>query len=342
MLALLSACGQHAERESDYHRLNLPGFSVEVPEAIVVSTSNSPSSGKHTMKFAEPSLFETTFEKMHDPGKLVLEWNSQSYSREEWKKVALPALVDTFKGKVPDSGGILREKDVGKDRWLYVVGQALAPVGFGVVDCDPSFAVWVTLARYRDVDRTAEELERIVKSVQCTVGDANRARPSAATRLPAKFGKTPDHDVQIFQALDGEQFIVNFSQSDVQRDPVLYRKLMRSLLANALGTDVPDSSLEILPAGLPKPAGKSSLMRANFPATNESLYVGTQYCPDVGLSLISIWSSPRATDQLARERQSQIGCPGEESSASPPFSSLADAACEAGEKQLCGLKEMPQ
>jgi hypothetical protein len=342
VLTLLAGCGRRADAGADYHRINLPGFSVEVPETIVVSTSNSPSTGKHTLKFPEPGLLEKTFEEAHGAGKLLLEWDSQAYSREDWKKLLLPTFVQSFAAHVPGGSRILREAEPAKDRWVYVLGQDRAPVGIGVINCDSSFSVTVTFARHRDVDRTAEELTRIVKSVQCAVAEANRARPVAAIRLPQKFGRTPDRDVQIYQSLDGEQFIVNFTQSDVQREPKLYRTIIRTLLANAMGLEIAESQLRELPDGAPRPAGKNTLMRLDLPATQESLYVGTIYCPAVELSLISIWYAPEASDQLARERHSQSGCPGEESTSTVDFEVIADAACKAGNTRFCGQKQMPE
>jgi hypothetical protein len=273
---------------------------------------------------------------------MTIEWSSLSYSHEEWKTMILPALLGALEGKVIQGARLLKEAEAGKDRWVYVLGTPQAPIGAGVVNCDSEFSVSITFARYKDIERQFAELDRIVKSVQCEVTDANRARPIAATRLPRKFGQTPDRDIQIFQALDGEQLMINFTQTDVQRNPFLYRQIMRSMLVNSIGIEFPEKDLKTLSPGSPSPAGKSSLMRLDFPATNETLYIGTQFCPEIDLSLISMWTAPGASDQLARERQSQVGCPGEESSATPTFASIADAACAAGEKQFCGLREMPE
>jgi len=339
---LLLAGSRAFADDAELRRISLPGFSIEVLEGKVISTSASPSEGKHVIELPAPGILEKTLEKAHDVGRLVIEWSSQPLSQDEWKKMLLPTFVDALNSGANSDNQLLKEAASGKDRWIYVMGTPKVPIGFGVINCDTAFSVTVTFTRYRDVERQFAGLSRIVNSVQCAVTDANRVRPIAATRLPAKFGRTPDRDVQIFQALDGEQVLINFTQSDVQRDPEVYRKIVRALLKNALGVDVPDSQLEILPEGSPRPAGKSSLMRANFPATQEILYVGTQYCPAMNLSVISMSFSPKSTDQLARERQSQVGCPGEESTESPSFASIADAACSAGQKQFCGLEQLPE
>jgi hypothetical protein len=146
----------------------------------------------------------------------------------------------------------------------------------------------------------------------------------------------------MIQSLDGEQMVINFTTSDVQRDPVVYRQVIHALLTNAIGPALGGSRIEQMPEGSPRPAGKSSLMRVSMPGEAERLYVGTQYCPGIGLSLISVWTVAGATDELARERQSQIGCPGEESTTPAEFSALAESACSNGQKQFCGLKNLPE
>jgi hypothetical protein len=322
--------------------VNLPGFSIALPAGDVISTSSSPSSGKHEIKLAKPSFLQSVFEDAVREGKASVEWSSQSYSLEDWKTMLLPTMMQTFSsGMKGGRSEVLKEAVSGDGRWTYVVGEPKIPVGIGVINCDASFSLIVILARYRDIDRQFADLDRIVKSVQCSTTDANRARPVAATRLPEKFGRTPDREVQIYQALDGEQLVINFTRSDVQRDQTIYRHLIRALLENSMGIKIPESRIVLLPAGEPRPVGKSSIMRAEIPESHEAIYIGTLYCPKVDLSLINLWYAPQFSDELARERQSQLGCPGEESTPTADFASLADEACAAGEKRFCGLKEMP-
>jgi hypothetical protein len=341
LVALAAGCDQRASGHLPLKPVELPGFSIELPEGEVIRTSGEPTHGKHEIRLPQPSLFEKTFEKIHDAGKVEVEWSSPSLSQEDWKSMLLPAIVGALDSTVGGKNGILKEASAGTDRWIYVIGQPRTSVGLGVVNCDPAFSVTVTLVHYRDVERQFSELSSIVKTLNCAVSRTVRERPFAATRLPEKFGRTPDHDVQIYQSLDGEQLAINFTASDVQGSPTIYRHLIRGVLASAAGVEIPDSQFDLLPAADPKPAGKSSLMRANFPATHESLYVGTLYCPTVDLSVIGIWYSHQPSEQLARERQTQYGCPGELSTPTPDFASLAEAACAAGERRYCGLKEMP-
>jgi hypothetical protein len=343
VISLLSiGCSKSAEKDADFQRVILPGFSIELPAGTVVSTSTLPTGGKHEIKLPDPTFIQETVDKESDAGRVSVHWTSQSYTQEEWKKLLMPTFVQAFNMSDRPSAEVLKEVSSGNDRWMYIIGDQRSPVGVGVINCDPSFSVILAFARYRDVERQLAQLRRIVESVQCAVTDANRARPVAATRLPGKFGRTPDPDIQLFQSLDGEQMAINFTPSDVQRDQTIYRKIMHSFLANVGQIEIPESQLALIVAGEPHPAGKSSLMRAHFPETGENLYIGTLYCAKLGLSLISLWSAPQAGDQLAKERLSQVGCPGDASTSTPAFASLAESACAAGETRFCGLKEMPE
>ena len=75
--------------------------------------------------------------------------------------------------------------------------------------------------------------------------------------------------------------------------------------------------------------------RVWLPALDAHLYVGTTYCPKIDSTLIFTWVASRKDEALARERQSQVGCPGEESRPVPQFRALADAAFRAGDAHAC-------
>jgi hypothetical protein len=341
-VAALSACGKRSATNNDLERVRLPGFSIEVLPGRVVSTSKVPSDGRHELKLRKPDLFQTYFWKVLPEGTLSISWSSLTHSREEWKTLLLPAIIKSLDASAKPGNRLLQEASIDEHRWMYVIGTPTLPIGLGVIDCDPSFSVNVTLAHVRHVGRQLAELRRLVESVRCEVTAANTSRPLAATRLPAKFGRTPERAYQIFQTLDGEQVIVNFIPSDVQRDPTTYRHIIHALISEAFGVQIEQSAIELMKQGSPHPAGKSSLMRAQLPSTVGNIYVGTQYCAEIGLSLVSFWLAQDSSDALARERQSQLGCPGEPSVPTPEFATLADAACDAGDRQFCGLKEMPE
>jgi hypothetical protein len=196
----------------------------------------------------------------------------------------------------------------------------------------------VVFAQYQNSTRQAAALRRIVSSVRCAVSDANRLKPRAAMRLPAKFGATTEQDFQMFRSLDGEQLVVNFTTGDVQVDPKIYLNVVRAMIATSMKVGSAKWDLDELPASGAALPHKSSLMRAYFPATREHLYVMTVYCPVGKYSLIGIWYAPDANDPLARERQAQIGCPRDAETAVPPFDALAAAACRAGDQAACATR----
>ena len=342
MAVLLPGCSKFSGEKDPVQRISLPGFSIELPSGKSLATSKSPTSGKHQVDLPSPGFKEIVFDRARTKPIVWVEWSTQAYSRDEWKTLLMPAIAQSIGKATKNSTNVLKEQSVSRDRWLFITGSPSAPIAMGAVNCEETFSITIIEARYGDVEREAAAMRRMVESVNCEVTDENRARPVAATRLPAKFGRTPDAVVQTYQSLDGEQLIVNFTRSDVQKNHQGYRTIIQALLSNALGTEIPDSSMIELPKGDPHPAGRYSLMRLQLGSADDSLYVGTFYCPRIDLSLITLWYSPRSSDPLAHERLSQVGCPGEESTETPPFEQVADEACRAGQKQFCGLKEMPE
>jgi hypothetical protein len=218
---------------------------------------------------------------------------------------------------------------VATNRWLSVYPDQHMTTTLGIVNCDPAFSVMVFyFGRVETRDATLA-MRHMVESVDCAVTEANRVRPIAATRLPAKFGRTPETAMQMYQALDGETLVVNFTRSDVQRDQVAFRQIMRAMVGQSMGEDIPDSRIFMLDRQEPRPPGKSSLLRFEV----KSL-------PQPDMTLITIWAGSESSDQLARERQTQVGCPGSESTPTPAFEVLAEEACGAGRSEFCGLKQL--
>lgn len=342
LVALLPSCSKFSGDGGKARRISLPGFSVELPAGKVRSTSKSPISGKHQVDLSSPGFTEMVFDKARSKPLVWVEWNTQSISRDDWKSLLMPVITQAIGSATQANTKIIKEVTVAPDRWFFVAGTPDEPMTMGVVNCEQTFSVMLIQFRYREVEREAAAMQSMIESVKCEVTDANRARPVAAIRLPAKFGRTPDSIVQTYQSLDGEQLIANFTRSDIQKNHQAYVALMRSMMSESFGIEIPDSAMTELPKAEPHPPGRSSLIRFKLGTAPDLVYLGTFYCPAIDLSLITLWYSPEASDQLARERQSQVGCPGEESVATPSFESLADEACRGGQKHFCGLKEIPK
>jgi hypothetical protein len=338
---LLTACSSGSD-DAAFERVTLPGFSVELPRGTVKHTSNAPSAGKHELELPEPSFLDSLSQKVVGTPKVSVEWMAQSFTREEWDRDMVPIFTQAVARGVPGAR-VLHQEAVGDDRWLHIVGLPDSPVAFGVVRCDDGFSVMLVHGRYRDVEKEAVELRRIMKSVQCKVTEANRARVLAAVRLPEKFGRTKASEAQIYRSLDGETMTLNFSAGDIQKDQRAYRAVVASLLSNSMGIQLDDSQLAALDTAVQRPSGKSSLLRVDLPnsAQHVRLYVGSVYCADRNLTLLSFWGTFKGDDALARERLSQVGCPHEQSTEYGSFEDMVDEACKAGDAMACEIRKNP-
>lgn len=329
IIVTLTGC---ARDTSEAQRATLPGFSVELPRGRVITTSTRPTAGKHAVQLPSPpwSNFFNSGERSYR--ELEVNWSTNAMPRAAWSSQLIPALAPKIAAAGPNPK-ILEERSVADDRWFYVVGTESTPVGIGVVNCDPRFAIVVTYVRYTDRARLAESLSRIVNSVQCAVTAANRDRPVAATRLPAKFGWVTNPEAQTFQSLDGEFLAITVGDDNVQRKPELFREVMAATASAVLGTQLDDWQY----VQNPTPERNASILRAAVPASGRKVYVGAVHCTPANISLIVFWFGSNPSDNLARERFSQIGCPGDASTPSPDFAKLAQAACAAGDQAACNL-----
>jgi len=315
-------------------RVELPGFSIELPAGTVTETSRLPTGGSHKVDLKSSPLGAITRRETSNP-KLAIQWMAQSATQEEWREIYLPTFSKAIGAAAGGNQRVLRDETIDKQRWLNIVGTGDVPIGFGVVACDENFQVVVIFGRYRDADRQAEELGKILRSAKCSVSESNRARLVAALRLPERFGRTSNTDFEGYQSLDGEVLMINFTNGDVLRDRKAYRIIATSLLSTGLGREIDDSQVKYLPdPNLKRPA---SLIRADFPETDEKFYVGTQFCDEHDKTLMFMWLARDASDELAQERLSQVGCPGDESRDLRMFSEVSADACARGEKTACDL-----
>ena len=339
---MLAACSKKAsEGTSGFQRVKLPGFSVELPAGSVTTTSKTPSNGTHEVKLPESNFLEVITGRARRGGQAKVEWNSQAYSEDEWRTYVVPMMMRAFQGDRKAALRLLKSESVSPDRWLYVAGDSKIIFALGAVNCDALFSIMITYFGSLEVEHTANTMRHMVESVSCAVTEENRERPLGATRLPAKFGYTPEQQVQIFQALDGEQVLINFTRSDIQRERKSFRTMMRALVGGMVGEEIPDTGQVFLPPGKPDPGSKSSLMRFDL-QNGERIYIGTTWCPAVNRSMFTMAWGPEVSDAVARERQAQVSCPGGESTPSPPFEELANAACRAGSREFCGLRQLPE
>ena len=344
LLALLSALAgcapeTYEKYRKSWQRVELPGFSIELPPGKVVATSDVPSTGKYQREI-KASLIDHWFEDIAINGNVAASWSTQSSTFEEWRDDYLPLYMAGLVSAVPGSKLIKVEK-LSENSWYAVMGTDRVPLAAGAVRCEADFQVEVVYTHYHDVAREAADIRELLKSVRCAVGAQNRATTRVATRLPAKFGSVSVSNPQSYHSLDGEDLAVNFTAGDVTRDPKILRVIVRQLAAQGYGVTIEDSALREVTVPHALHLERNSLFSVRLPDEKGTIYVGTAYCETVKLSLISLWTAPMVSDQLAVERFSQVGCPDTPSTPTPTYDSLVESACAGGDAAACAVRKKP-
>jgi hypothetical protein len=343
MAAMLAGCSRESNDLPPANpRVKLPGFSIELPPGEIVETSTSPSTGRHFVKLPTASNLDHWLNDAVIDSNVEVDWSTQSSaSLEEWLEDNASLFLFVVEKAIPGAK-ILSKESLSADRWLVIVGTEEAPLGIGVVRCDPRFEVQFAYARYHNLEHQIEVSREMLRSVHCEVLDINHVSLVAATRLPEKFGRVVTPVGQGFRSLDGEMLLINFTTGDLRRDEKVYRIVLRGMLKELAGTEVPESRLTVVQRARPESARGPLLLRAALPEAWGMVYVGRFYCEHEQITMLTIWNSAKPTDALAWERLDQVGCPGGESTSLPLFESVAASACEAGDESACTIKSSLQ
>jgi hypothetical protein len=302
-----------------------------LPRGKITESAKAPLGGSHKVDVA-PSLLGMLAKREVPTPKLAVDWSSQAYTQEEWSRDSIPIFSKAL-GKPTQAAKVVSQETLSKDRWIHLLMVSDVPLAIGVVRCDPKFMVTLIYGHYRDPSRQMRETRDILESVKCAVTDRNRGGLSAATRLPATFGRTAETDFTGYKSLDGEVLMVNFTTGNVSRDKAIYKTVVRALVSQISGSDLPESSLEYVAS--PPVQRPAALVKVRIPGSEGLLYVGSQFCAPHEQSLMMIWTAPHASDALAQERLGQLGCPGDPTTDLPPFRQIAADACARGEVSAC-------
>jgi len=334
-----AACSQTSTSELEFRRVELPGFSLLLPNGEVTASSKTPAAGEHKLKL-ETSLVDHLRHDVAINGGVSVSWGAGSSTHEEWQRDYLPLYVSSLAQSVPGSR-ILDQGKIDENSWYAVIGTDRAPLAIGVLRCDPSFEVEVSYAHYHSLQPQLRDLKKILRSVRCAVTEKNLAPLIASTRLPAKFGAVSASNPQSYRSLDGEYLGLNFSAGNPASNRKTYLVVVNAVIEHTYNVKVDTSQIQevALPTG--SQSEPAVLLRVDVPPDKGRIYVGLVYCERDDLSVVSIWSAPEVSDPLALERLGQVDCPGAPSAPSPPFEPMVQAACEAGDKVACEVRENP-
>ena len=309
LAAMAAGCmpENHDSYRKSWERVELPGFSILLPPGKVVETSTVPSTGKHQREI-KGSLVDHWIKDITVNGSVIATWSNDASTFDEWKRDYRPIMLTGIENAAPGSK-VLKEEFVDEDHWIFVIGTDRVPLALGTVHCDEHFQIQIMYAHYHDVARQVADLRELMNSVRCDVRAENRTMTRATTRLPEKFSLINESNPQQYHSPDNEDLALNFTTGNVLKEEKVYRALMAQIVSNSFGAKVTDSDMERVAVPQHLHAEPSMLLRVVFPANEGQIYVGTLYCENVRLSLISFWTAPQVSDDLAIERLGQIGCP---------------------------------
>jgi hypothetical protein len=325
------ACGAQ-----ELERRQFPGFSVELPEGKIASSSQFPFAGRHEVRLPPPTALDRLNPLNHrfSEPRVIVSWGQHGLDNGEYYQLLRGTLLKSLPGT---NVRVLKETATSPDINVVVIGDPGVPLAYGTRHCERGFNVDVMVGVSSDVDEQFELAKRIAASIRCALTDANRQRPQAATRLPAGFVRVKHEANPTYLTLSGEQLIVNFTPGNALRDPQAFSAVIKGLMSEALGVPVAEIRTSILPVKS-TPERQTGLLQVAL--TGESGYVGALWCPKTGATFMGIYTSAQSTAARAGELLDSLGCPGEASVEPRDARPLFEASCADGDAAACAtLKE---
>lgn len=321
---------------------DLPALTIALPPGEVTSEGKLAGAGAITMSLKSEKSLEP-FGAL-DRARLLpptvrqvqVQWDAFPLANDEERRMVLNAILAALPMKDPS---ILREKEVVKDRNLYVVGSAEIPVAVGFIDCGSGRGVTVTMAFTLDLDALMAGAARVMTSVVCKKVSVDQL-PQASVRLPKNFGRMQQEGLDLFMSLEGEVMVTLMTARDVQRVPGLFTKLMQNIMGPALGVPSDKLKVEALKIdAVPGMRTETALLRTQ--GDLDGSVVNIRYCKAQDLSLMVMWYRDGGSQAEAIERIRQVGCPDEPGQPIATLSELFGGECKGGNAFACGvMKEM--
>jgi hypothetical protein len=330
--ALLLAAPMGAYASDEFAPAELPGFTLSLPGGDVITTSRLGFAGRHEVRLPGPSPLDrlNPLSKRVSEPRVVVSWNQHGLADGEWYPQLRGTLLKSFPGK---NVQVLREHAISKHSWVTVVGDPKAPVGFGTRRCEAGFNVDVLVAVSTDIEEQFAFTRKIIESVRCALTDANRRRPEAATRLPKRFGRVMREQFPTYVTTAGEQLIVNFTTGDVLMNPKALNAVMAGTISQATG--IPLASLKMTTIAVAQqPERKDGLLRMDA-QDGVTAYVGALWCPQLGVTFLSVYTAPDVAESGARAIMSSISCPDKPSDPPADARPAFDAACKKDDANAC-------
>jgi len=292
--------------DATFERVELPGFSVEVPAGRVVRRASDPSAGVYEvdLTYARRSLRLPPDEG--GVARVTLSWLSRLDSDAE-REIRIRDEAGLF--------GILHPEPPpayapARDRRVVLVGDERFPKAVGSVDCAADFGVTLVMTSDERHLVTLAAARRVLESVACHVTADNRAPPVPALRLPAGFRHTADNRVLRYDGANGDWLRIEVASGDPQLHVSSLLNAAASAVATVFNASVGTDGFSGFEGSRPiRGEMKHTTMRAHVDGEAGNIHVALLYCPQQDMTFISILRTGSGDAATAKAVFAGITCP---------------------------------
>jgi hypothetical protein len=316
--------------EPELHPVSLPGFSINLPTGWVTNTTKEGFAGRHDLLLTDSGILRRLplATGRRPEATVSVSWSRHGLDDKGYSSFFRDAALSS----IPNSK-VVREATLTSGNWVLTIGSPAESATYAFHSCEPGFTIVV----FVDVNTRANAnfglANRIIQSATCSLTEANRKRPEAATRLPREFARVTAQQEQTYFTPVGETLSIGFNAGDLPGSPA-FMTLMGALTSHATG--VPPAQLII--KEIPLPDGDGRKHRLVSASTGGSLfYEGALWCPKLGMTVMATYLAMQPSDERARQVFDSIYCPGEPGESPPDAKLILDDACNAGNSTACQL-----
>jgi hypothetical protein len=309
-------------------RVQLPGFTLELPAGKVITSTTLPSDGSHKLVPAVTGV---------PNAQVSVYWTQHGRSHDEILTMHRDKTIRAILGS-PDA--VNNERTISPGRWIAFVGDEASGEGGGmaVVSCEHGFSILVVVNASNEFETEMNLTRDIAASVRCALTAANRQTVQATVRLSRRFARLPVPGSQQYYSLDDELIVLNpiAGNSFAKGVPAL-REMFLGIMAASV--ELKPENIEFVPVQqLDAPGGQRLLVRFNGHRDIERRYLGVMYCRNIEATINSAILMPSVDDAKASELFAAFDCPGGESSELSDIQDVLLDACAAGKEIACGFR----
>jgi hypothetical protein len=322
----LAWCGGAAA--AGMSRVELPGFSLELPAGEVLKSTALPSDGSHRLVPAVKGVANAM---------VSVAWSQHGKSHDEF---LVMHRDKTLRAVLGNSEAINNELTISPGRWIGFAGDPSTGegAGLGVVTCEHGFSILFVVNTSNELSKEMKVARDIAKSVRCALTAANRQTVQATVRLSSRFGRLPTADAQQYYSRDDELIMVNpVAGNSFARGIPAVLDMMLGIMSGSVKS-VGGNIEYVLVHQVETPGAQRLLVRFNGHPDIERRYIGVMYCGNIEATINSAILMPAIDDAKARELFAAFDCPGGQSTELDDIHDVLLDACAEGKEIACGYR----